>query len=34
MTQTQKHGQKRYYNKIKLNPEFQEVRRAYSKKTL
>ena len=34
MTQAQKDGQKRYYNKIKLNPEFQEVRRAYSKKTL
>ena len=32
MTQAQKDGQKRYYNKIKLNPEFQEVRRAYSKK--
>ena len=32
MTQAQKDGQKRYYNKVKLNPEFQEVRRAYSKK--
>jgi len=32
MTQAQKDGQKRYYNKIKLNPEFQEVRRSYSKK--
>ena len=25
-------AQKRYYNKIKENPEFQEVRRGYSKK--
>ena len=32
MTQAQKDCQKRYYNKVKLNPEFQEVRRAYSKK--
>ena len=32
MTQAQNDGQKRYYNKVKLNPEFQEVRRAYSKK--
>ena len=27
-----KEGQKRYYNKMKLDPEFQEKRRAYSKK--
>ena len=32
MTQAQKDCQKRYYNKIKSNPEFQEVRRGYSKK--
>jgi hypothetical protein len=31
-SQSQKDGAKRYYNKVKLNPEFQEVRRAYSKK--
>ena len=31
-SQAQKDGAKRYYNKVKLNPEFQEVRRAYSKK--
>ena len=27
-----KEGQKRYYNKMKDDPEFQEKRRAYSKK--
>ena len=27
-----KEGQKRYYNKMKSDPEFQEKRRAYSKK--
>jgi hypothetical protein len=32
MTQSQKDGKKRYYNKVKLNPEFQAVRRAYSNK--
>ncbi len=32
MTQAQKDGQKRYFNKIKSNPEFQEARRGYSKK--
>ena len=31
-SQAQKDGAKRYYNKVKLNPEFQAVRRAYSKK--
>ena len=30
-SQAQKDGAKRYYNKVKLNPGFQEVRRAYSK---
>ena len=32
ISQALKDGQKRYYNKIKSNPEFQELRRAYSKK--
>ena len=32
ISQALKEGQKRYYNKIKSNPEFQELRRAYSKK--
>ena len=32
VSDAQKAAQKRYYNKIKENPEFQEVRRGYSKK--
>ena len=32
ISQALKDGQKRYYNKIKSNPEFQAVIRAYSKK--
>jgi len=32
ISQALKDGQKRYYNKIKSTPEFQELRRAYSKK--
>ena len=32
ISQALKDGQKRYYEKIKSNPEFQELRRAYSKK--
>ena len=32
VSEAQKAAQKRYYNKIKENPEFQEVRRGYSKK--
>jgi hemerythrin-like domain-containing protein len=32
ISQALKDGQKRYYNKIKSAPEFQELRRAYSKK--
>ena len=31
VSDAQKAAQKRYYNKIKENPEFQEVRRGYSK---
>ena len=32
VSDAQKAAQIRYYNKIKENPEFQEVRRGYSKK--
>ena len=32
VSEAQKAAQKRYYNKIKENPEFQAVRRGYSKK--
>ena len=32
ISQALKDGQKRYYNKIKSTPEFQELKRAYSKK--
>ena len=32
VSEAQKAAQKRDYNKIKENPEFQEVRRGYSKK--
>ncbi len=31
VSEAQKAAQKRYYNKIKENPEFQEVRRGYRK---
>jgi hypothetical protein len=30
--QVMKESQKKYYNKVKENPEFKEIRKAYSKK--